>query len=77
MPARGPGGGGPGGPAGIDETAIAAFKSCLSDHYVVVSDGQDWMRKLDRTDAKVKAALDTCAPLLPQPTASASASAAQ
>jgi hypothetical protein len=51
----------------IAATALAAFKSCLSDHSVTVGDSQDWFRQLDRTDPKVAAALKTCAPLLPQP----------
>jgi hypothetical protein len=66
-PSFGPGGGGR--PA-LDQTAVAAFKSCLSDHAVTVPDGDNWMQQLDRTDATVKAALDTCSPLLPQPGAS-------
>jgi hypothetical protein len=56
-----------GGGRQIDATALAAFKSCLGDHDVTVSDAQDWMRQLDRTDPKVSAALKTCAPLLPAP----------
>ena len=51
----------------VDATALAAFKSCLTDHQVAVPAGNDFMRRLDRTDAKVSAALKTCAPLLPQP----------
>jgi hypothetical protein len=66
-PAMGPGGGGP--PA-LDQTAVAAFKSCLGDHDVTVGSGDDWLTRLDRSDATVKAAMDTCAPLLPQPSAS-------
>jgi hypothetical protein len=62
-PSFGPGGGRP----AFDQTAVAAFKSCLSDHAVTVPDGDNWMQQLDRTDATVKSALDTCAPLLPQP----------
>jgi hypothetical protein len=62
-PSLGPGGGAP----AFDQTAVAAFKSCLGDHDVKVPDGDNWMQQLDRTDAAVKAALDTCAPLLPQP----------
>jgi hypothetical protein len=62
-PSFGPRGGRP----ALDQTAVAAFKSCLSDHAVTVPDGDNWLQQLDRTDATVKAALDTCAPLLPQP----------
>jgi hypothetical protein len=62
-PSFGPGGGGP----AFDQTAVAAFKSCLSDHDVVVPKGDNGLQELDRTDAAVKAAMDTCAPLLPQP----------
>lgn len=57
-------------PARLDETAVAAFKSCMTDHEVTIPSGDNWMTQLDRTDAKVKAAMDTCAPLLPQPGAS-------
>ena len=64
------------GPGQIDATALAAFKSCLSDHGVTVPDGQDFMRQLDRTDAKVAAGLKTCAPLLPAPGNGAQGSAA-
>jgi hypothetical protein len=68
-PAFGPGGaGGPGGSGTIDATALAAFRSCLSDNGVTVAEGQDPMRDLDRSDPDVKAAMDTCAPLLPVPT---------
>ena len=66
--------GGAGGFGQADPTALAAFKSCLGDHDVTVGDGADWMRKLDRTDPKVSAALKTCAPLLPQPSTAPAAS---
>lgn len=62
-------GAGGGGPA-FDQTAVAAFKSCLGDHEVKVPDGDNWMTQLDRSDPTVKAAMETCAPLLPQPSAS-------
>lgn len=67
--------GGPGADGGpqIDATALAAYKSCLADHQVTVPDGDGWMAALDRTDATVKAAMDTCAALLPAPTASPAA----
>ncbi|MDO8309767.1 MAG: hypothetical protein Q7V58_15605 [Actinomycetota bacterium] len=58
-----------GGPAaGVgrpDETAVAAFRSCLIDHDVTVPEGEDWLADLDRSDAGVAAAMETCAPLLP------------
>ncbi len=69
-PSRGQGGAG--GPR-IDASALAAYTSCLGDHEVTVPDGDDWMAALDRSDATVKAAMDTCAPLLPVPAASATA----
>jgi hypothetical protein len=62
-----------GGPR-IDATALAAYKSCLTDHKVTVPDGDNWMATLDRSDATVKSAMDTCAPLLPVPTARPAAS---
>jgi hypothetical protein len=72
-PAFGPGGaGGPGGSGTVDATAMAAFESCLSDNGVTVAEGQDPLRDLDRSDPDVKAAMDTCAPLLPVPRPSAS-----
>jgi hypothetical protein len=55
-----------GGPR-IDATALAAYRSCLTDHKVTVPDGDNWIATLDRTDATVKAAMATCAPLLPVP----------
>ena len=69
-PVGGPGGAG--GPVAIDESAVAAFRSCLSDNGVEVAEDQDPMRELDRTDPVVQTALDTCAPLLPVPTPAAS-----
>lgn len=57
--------GGPGGPVTIDESALAAFASCLTDNGVTIPEGEDWMRSLDRTDTTVAAAFQTCAPLLP------------
>ena len=63
---------GPGGGAQIDETAIAAYKSCLTDNDVTIADGEDWMASLDRTDAAVQAAMETCSVLLPVPAASPS-----
>ncbi|MFN8167890.1 MAG: hypothetical protein U0S36_03805 [Candidatus Nanopelagicales bacterium] len=72
-PSGGPGGGGPGG-AGVDSSALAAYTSCLSDHDVKVSTPAD-LRALDTSDTTVSAALATCAPLRPTPSASPSASA--
>ncbi len=67
--------GGPGGPGAIDQTALAAFTSCLSDHGVTLASGPDGFRTLDRTDPDVQAALDTCAPLMPAPGGGASPAA--
>ena len=61
----------PGDGAQIDATALAAYKSCLTDHDVVVADGDNWMASLDRSDKAVQAAMDTCAPLLPAPSSPA------
>lgn len=58
---------GPGAGAQIDETAIAAYKSCLTDHDVAIPEGDNWMANLDRTDDDVQDAMETCAPLLPAP----------
>lgn len=67
-PAGGPAGpGGIVGPGDIDDSALAAFRSCLSDNGVELSEDQDPMRGLDRSDPTVQSALDTCAPLLPAP----------
>ncbi len=63
---------GPGGGAQIDETAIAAYKSCLTDNDVTLADGDDWMASLDRTDEAVQSAMETCSVLLPAPAASPS-----
>ncbi len=65
---------GPGGGAQIDETAIAAYKSCLTDHDVTVADGDNWLGTLDQTDSTVQAAMETCAPLLPTPAGAPGAS---
>jgi hypothetical protein len=67
------GAGRPGGGAAPDATALAAFKSCLSDHSVTVPDGDNWMSQLDRTDKATAAAMTTCAPLLPAPVAGGAA----
>lgn len=56
------------GPVGADATALAAFTSCLADHDVTVPAGDDPLRSLDSSDPTVKAALETCAPLLPSAT---------
>jgi len=57
------GAGGPG--MNVDQSALVAFKSCLTDNGVKVPEGNDWMRTLDRKDAKVSAAMKKCSPLLP------------
>ena len=62
-PTGGPGGPGQGGGA-IDQTALAAYKSCLSDHGVTVTGRID---QLSTADPKTAAALATCAPLRPTP----------
>lgn len=57
---------GPGGPGvDIDQSALVAFKACLTDNDVTVPDGDNWMGALDRKDATVAAAMKKCAPLLP------------
>ena len=66
----------PGGGAQIDATALAAYKSCLTDHDVAVPDGDNWMASLDRSDQAVQAEMETCAPLLPSPSAPTDASPA-
>jgi hypothetical protein len=63
---------GPGGGAQIDETAVAAYKSCLTDNDVTIAEGDDWMASLDRTDEAVQSAMETCSVLLPTPAASPS-----
>ena len=68
-PSGGPAG--PGGGAGIDTSALAAYISCLEDHDVTIASPAD-LRTLDSSDATVAAALETCAPLRPTPTASPS-----
>jgi len=71
-PTGGPGG----GQGGIDQSALAAYRSCLSDHGVTVTGRLD---QLSTTDPTTSAALATCAPLRPTrsgspaPTASGSA----
>jgi hypothetical protein len=69
-PSGGPGGMGAGG-AGIDSSALAAYTSCLTDHDVTLASPAD-LRTLDSSDPTVAAALETCAPLRPTPTASPS-----
>ncbi len=64
-PVGGPGGAG--GPVAIDESAVAAFRSCLADNGVEVAESDDPFAGLDRGDPTVTAALDTCSPLLPVP----------
>ncbi|MFN8156373.1 MAG: hypothetical protein U0R68_03060 [Candidatus Nanopelagicales bacterium] len=69
-PTGGPGGG-PGG-AGIDQSALAAYRSCLSDHGVTVTGRLD---QLSTSDPKTAAALTTCAPLRPTPSGAPAGSA--
>lgn len=59
--------GGPGGGARAlpDDTALAAYRSCLGDHDVVVGENPQALAELDRSDPAVAAAMETCAPLLP------------
>lgn len=59
--------GGPGaGGRTISATTFAAFKSCMSDNGVTIAqtDAQAALRGLDRSDAKVAAALKICQPIL-------------
>lgn len=67
-PTGGPGGGG----AGIDQSALAAYRSCLSDHGVTVTGRLD---QLSTSDPKTAAALTTCAPLRPTPSGAPAGSA--
>jgi hypothetical protein len=63
------GGGGRGGGA-ISTTTFAAFKSCMSDNGVTITqtDSQQALRSLNRSDAKTAAALKVCDPILGRPT---------
>jgi hypothetical protein len=56
--------GGFGGGQGIDQSALAAYRSCLSDHGVTATGRLD---QLSTADPKTAAALATCAPLRPTP----------
>lgn len=57
--------GGPGrGLGGIDQSALAAYRSCLSDHGVTLAGRID---QLSTSDPKTAAAMATCAPLRPTP----------
>ena len=67
-PEFGSGGRGPGGMS-IDESALAAFRSCLEDHDVTLPEGDTPFRDLDRSDPAVQEAFDICQPLLPSPSA--------
>jgi hypothetical protein len=62
-----PSGGPSGGPGTRDNGAQAAYRTCLRDHGVTVTGRID---DLDTSDPKVAAALQTCAPLRPSPSAS-------
>lgn len=72
------GGFGPGGQRTISATTFAAFKSCMGDNGVTISqsDPQTALRLLNRDDAKTAAALKTCQVILGsrQPSQSAAAS---
>ncbi|HET9187779.1 MAG TPA: hypothetical protein VFN80_07485 [Acidothermaceae bacterium] len=65
---------GRGGDATISATTFAAFKSCMSDNGVTISqtDPQQALRSLNRSDAKTAAALKVCDPILGRPGASPS-----
>lgn len=65
---------GRGGDATISATTFAAFKSCMSDNGVTISqtDPQQALRSLNRSDAKTAAALKVCDPILGRPSASPS-----
>lgn len=69
------GSGGPG--IDVDQSALVAFKACLTDNGVTVPDGDNWMSALDRKDTTMSAAMKKCSPLLPAggPGAVASANA--
>ncbi|WP_305784747.1 hypothetical protein [Symbioplanes lichenis] len=60
-------GAGRNGNGGGRNGANAAYTNCLKDHGVTLTDG----RQPDTSDAKVKAAVDTCKALAPAPSASA------
>jgi hypothetical protein len=68
----GRGGSGSGGT--ISATTFAAFKSCMSDNGVTITqtDPQQAVRSLNRSDAKTAAALKVCQPILGQPSPSPS-----
>ncbi len=75
------GGFGRGGAVGggaISATTFAAFKSCMSDNGVAITqtDAQQALRSLNRSDAKTAAALKVCDPILGRPSASPSPLAA-
>jgi len=67
-PEFGAGGRAPGSMS-IDESALAAFRSCLEDHDVTLPEGDNPFRDLDRSDPAVQEAFDICQPLLPSPSA--------
>lgn len=68
----GAGFGGGRGSGAISATTFAAFKSCMSDNGVTITqtDPQQALRSLNRTDAKTAAALKVCDPILGRPTTS-------
>jgi hypothetical protein len=68
------GGFGRGGGATISATTFAAFKSCMSDNGVTITetDPQQALRSLNRADAKTAAALKVCQPIIGRPSPSPS-----
>jgi hypothetical protein len=65
-----------GGGATISAATFAAFKSCMSDNGVTITqtDPQQALRSLNRSDAKTAAALKVCQPIIGQPTVAPSPS---
>ena len=71
-PQGGFGGGFGRGGATISAATFAAFKSCMSDNGVTITqtDPQQALRSLNRSDAKTAAALRVCNAILGRPSAS-------
>jgi hypothetical protein len=58
---------------GVDPSAVQAFRACMRDHGVPISEGQGG-RRFETTDPKVAKALATCRPLMPSTAPSPGAS---
>jgi hypothetical protein len=52
------------GAGGVDQSKLAAFRTCMKDHGVTLPSGRP---ALDTADAATTAALKVCRPLLPAP----------